>query len=230
MVDDRYGSHSGQSCTLMYHQWRRLQCKKAAPRAYPGREQLSHRSPHNAFRGQLNAAMIYRIAMAQPSSVSPFHFLGLHLLSYQTFLSRVSQQVMAIDCSDVPANVTYSCHNPWGSDCISRDGFQLDTLWRYTRNIQAACPSDERLHIPDGGVASVRNASLTHAACELIADKGWTYYPTSDIWNRLTMWVCQFALSPSSCSPVSHSMTQNGRKALEKRIPDSYTNAEVLTA
>lgn len=101
---------------------------------------------------------------------------------------------MAVDCSDVPANVTYSCDNPWGPDCISRAGFHLNTLWEYTQHIQAACPTDQRLHLPDGGWASPQNASLTHAACEAFAGKGWTYYSTAEIWNRLTMWVCRLAL------------------------------------
>ncbi|KAL8869000.1 MAG: hypothetical protein Q9174_004600 [Haloplaca sp. 1 TL-2023] len=95
---------------------------------------------------------------------------------------------MAIDCDDVPTNVSYSSEIPWGSGCISRDGFQLDTLWKYTQSIQAACPSDERLYLQDEQVAGPQRASLTQAACEVIAGKGWTYYPTSDIWNRLTMW------------------------------------------
>lgn len=109
-------------------------------------------------------------------------------------LSRASCQLMAIDCSDVPANVSYSCDNPWGSGCVSRTGFHLDILWKYTQHIQAACPTDQRLHLPDGGRASPQNASLTQAACEAFAGKGWTYYSTAEIWNRMTMWVCRFAL------------------------------------
>ena len=101
---------------------------------------------------------------------------------------------MAIDCDDIPVNGTYSCDVPWGSGCVSRDGFQLDSLWKYTQSIHAACPGDKRLFNRYGSFASVLDVSLSQASCENIAGKGWTHYPTSDIWNRLTMWVRRLAL------------------------------------
>ncbi|KAL2038772.1 hypothetical protein N7G274_008530 [Stereocaulon virgatum] len=92
---------------------------------------------------------------------------------------------MAIDCSDVPSNVSYSCAQPWGQDCTSKAGFDLKDLWSYTQNIQKACPTDPRLF---GHFSTTQNASLTPAACLAIAGKGWQYYPIADIWGRVTSW------------------------------------------
>ena len=95
---------------------------------------------------------------------------------------------MAIDCSNVPVNITYDCTNPWGQNCTSDKRFHFPSLWKYTQNIQEACPTDARLFIPNGGIASPRNASLTQASCAAIAGSDWTYYPAADIWTRLTAW------------------------------------------
>lgn len=95
---------------------------------------------------------------------------------------------MAIDCSDVPSNITYDCANPWGQDCTSDGIFQFVSLWRYTQNIQQACANDTRLFLPHGGIASPQNASLTQKACVDIAGWNWTYYPAAHIWTRLTTW------------------------------------------
>ena len=95
---------------------------------------------------------------------------------------------MAIDCSNVPNNVTYDCANPWGQNCTSDKRFQFTSLWKYTQNIQKACPNDTRLFVPQGGVSSPQNASLTQAACAAIAGSDWKYYPAADTWTRLTTW------------------------------------------
>ena len=95
---------------------------------------------------------------------------------------------MAIDCSNVSDNITYDCANPWGQDCTSDRGFQFASLWKYTQNIQKACPNDTRLFRPHDGVPSPQNSSLTQAACAAIAGSGWTRYPAADIWTRLTTW------------------------------------------
>ena len=95
---------------------------------------------------------------------------------------------MAIDCSNVPTNVTYDCANPWGQGCTSDKHFHFASLWKYTKNIQKACPNDTRLFIPNGGIASPQNASLTQASCAAIAGSDWKYYPPADIWTRLTTW------------------------------------------
>lgn len=100
----------------------------------------------------------------------------------------VSVQTMAIDCSNVPTNATYDCANPWGQGCTSHKHFHFASLWKYTQNIQKACPNDTRLFIPHGGIASAQNASLTQASCAAIAGSDWTYYPPADIWTRLTTW------------------------------------------
>lgn len=95
---------------------------------------------------------------------------------------------MAIDCSDVPINITYDCANPWGQNCTSDKHFHFPSLWRYTQNIQEACATDTRLFIPNSGNASPQNASLNQLSCVAIAGRNWTYYPTADIWTRLTTW------------------------------------------
>ncbi len=95
---------------------------------------------------------------------------------------------MAIDCSNVPNNVTYDCGNPWGQGCTSDKHFNFASLWNYTENIQKACANDSRLFLPNGGNASPHNASLTQASCAAIAGYDWTYYPAADIWTRLTTW------------------------------------------
>lgn len=97
---------------------------------------------------------------------------------------------MSIDCSDVPSNVTYSCDNPWGEDCTSRDGFNFTTLWRITQNIQHACANDTRLFIPEGnrGVATPQNATLTQRACSAIVGSKPKLYPWTEIWSRLENW------------------------------------------
>lgn len=95
---------------------------------------------------------------------------------------------MAFDCKDVPTNLTYSCENPWGKGCESKEHFQFVTLWKYTQSIKNACATDPRLFIPPGGVASPQNASLTQASCTAIAGSDWKYYPAADIWTRLTTW------------------------------------------
>lgn len=96
--------------------------------------------------------------------------------------------VMGIDCSDVPTNITYDCANPWGQNCTSDERFHFTTLWKYTQNIQDACPTDTRLFIPHGGIATPHNASLTQASCTAVAGSDWKYYPAADIWTRLTTW------------------------------------------
>ena len=95
---------------------------------------------------------------------------------------------MAIDCRDVPTNVTYDCAKPWGQGCTSDEYFDFSSLWKYTQNIQKACANDTRLFHSDGGSASPQNASLTLASCDAIAGSNWTYYPAADIWTRLTTW------------------------------------------
>ena len=95
---------------------------------------------------------------------------------------------MAIDCGDVPTNVTYDCANPWGQGCTSDEHFDFSSLWKYTQSIQNACANDTRLFLPHGGSASPQNASLTQASCDAIAGSDWTYYPAADIWTRLTTW------------------------------------------
>ena len=95
---------------------------------------------------------------------------------------------MAIDCRDVPANVTYDCANPWGQGCTSDKRFDFSSLWKYTQSIQQACANDSRLFQFHGGSTSPRNASLTQASCAAIAGSDWKYYPGADIWARLTTW------------------------------------------
>ena len=95
---------------------------------------------------------------------------------------------MATDCSDVSSSISYDCAHPWGENCTSKYKFQFTTLWTYTQRIQAACPNDTRLFLPDGEFAAPKNASLTQESCDAIAGSGWTYYPTPDIWNRITTW------------------------------------------
>lgn len=95
---------------------------------------------------------------------------------------------MAIDCSDIPTNITYDCTNPWGQNCTSDERFHFTTLWKYTWNIQNACATDTRLFIPRGGITSPRHASLNQASCKFIAGPDWKRYPAADIWTRLTTW------------------------------------------
>ena len=95
---------------------------------------------------------------------------------------------MASDCADVPLTASYDCTNPWALNCTSKSGFQLNSLWHYTQNIQAACANDSRLYLADKTFATADNASLTQEACTSIAGSSWTYYTTPDIWNRLTTW------------------------------------------
>lgn len=95
---------------------------------------------------------------------------------------------MAIDCSDVPANVTYDCSNPWGQGCVSKLGFDFPSLFDYLQNIQAACPTHTRLFGVQSGLATPSNASFTKAACVAIAGPSCTRCPTGDIWTRLTTW------------------------------------------
>lgn len=95
---------------------------------------------------------------------------------------------MAVDCSDVPTNLTYDCANPWGLDCTSEKKFQFINLWNYTLKIQEACANDTRLFTSRGGIPSPQNVSLTQASCAAITGPGWTYYPAADIWTRLTTW------------------------------------------
>ena len=95
---------------------------------------------------------------------------------------------MAVDCSDVPSTATFDCANPWGVNCTSKARFQFASLWHITRNIQTACANDTRLFLPEGGFASAQNASLTQESCTAIVGSDWAYYPTADIWNRLTTW------------------------------------------
>jgi len=96
--------------------------------------------------------------------------------------------IMAIDCSDVPSNVTYDCANPWGVNCTSKFHFDFTSLWNYTEKIQAACANDTRLFLPQGGFATAQNASLTQESCAVIAGSGWTHYSAPNIWNRITTW------------------------------------------
>ena len=95
---------------------------------------------------------------------------------------------MPVDCSNVPTSHDYNCTNPWGPNCTSNQKFHFLSLWSYTQNIQQACANDTRLFVPNGGVASPQNASLTQTACAAIAGPGWQYYPAADIWTRLTTW------------------------------------------
>ena len=95
---------------------------------------------------------------------------------------------MALDCNDVPNNLSYNCTNPWGQNCTSNKHFHFASLWEHTQNIQKACANDTRLFIPNGGIASPHNASLTLVACAAIAGLAWTYYPGVDTWTRLTTW------------------------------------------
>ncbi len=96
--------------------------------------------------------------------------------------------VMAIDCSDVPANVTYNCSNPWGQGCVSRLHFDFPSLWEYLQKIQAACATDSRLFGLESGLATQSNASFTKNSCVAIAGPSWTRYSTGHIWTRLTTW------------------------------------------
>lgn len=102
--------------------------------------------------------------------------------------SQVVDCAMAIDCSAVPANVTYGCSNPWGQGCVSRLGFDFPSLCTYLQHIQAACATDTRLFGVQSGVATTSNASFTRASCVAIAGSSWTSYPAEDIWTRLTTW------------------------------------------
>ena len=95
---------------------------------------------------------------------------------------------MPVDCSNVPTSHDYNCTNPWGPNCTSDQKFHFLSLWSYTQNIQQACANDARLFVPNGGVASPQNASLTQEACAAIAGPEWQYYPAADIWSRLTTW------------------------------------------
>ena len=92
---------------------------------------------------------------------------------------------MAINCSDVPSDISYNCAKPWGQNCTSRAGFDFKDLWSYTQNIQKACPTDPRLF---GYISTPQNASLNPAAYIAIAGKGWQYYPGVEIWGRVTNW------------------------------------------
>ena len=127
------------------------------------------------------------------TAVSVFFALRSHstLRSRNTVKNSCKKYIresMAIDCDDVLSNITYSCANPWGQNCTSQDGFQLAKVWNYTRNIQAACASDDRLYLADNGFASPQNASLTQAACVAIVGLGMAYYSSPNIWGRLTSW------------------------------------------
>ena len=95
---------------------------------------------------------------------------------------------MPLDCSNVPSNVSYSCTNPWGQHCRDAKHFDFNSLWSYTLSIQEACANDNRLMIVGGTPATPDNAALTQAACVAIAGSQWSWYPTADIWTRLTTW------------------------------------------
>ena len=95
---------------------------------------------------------------------------------------------MPLDCSNVPSNVSYSCTNPWGQHCTDSKHFDFNSLWSYTLSIQEACANDSRLFIAPGTSATPDNAALTQAACFTIAGSTWTFYPTADVWQRLTTW------------------------------------------
>ena len=137
--------------------------------------------------------LISRFAFPEPSVLffllcfaclqSIFHIVTsprFHLFSQITM-----SNTMAINCSDVPSNISYNCAKPWGQGCKSKAGFDFKDLWSYTQNIQKACPTDPRLF---GYFSTPQNASLTPAACIAIAGKGWHFYPGVEIWGRVTNW------------------------------------------
>ena len=95
---------------------------------------------------------------------------------------------MPLDCSNVPSNVSYSCTNPWGQHCTNAKHFDFNSLWSYTLSIQEACANDSRLFIAQGTSATPDNAALTQASCVAIAGARWTFYPSADVWARLTTW------------------------------------------
>lgn len=91
-------------------------------------------------------------------------------------------------CDDLPAGNASDCARPWGMDCESKENFDFTALGAITQNIFQACANDSRLFGTMDRLATLYNASLTQEACEAVAGAGWTKYPDSDIWTRLTTW------------------------------------------
>lgn len=92
------------------------------------------------------------------------------------------------DCQHIPLSVVYDCSNPV-PDCTSTKRLDFVTLWNYTNVIYRACETDPRLFRPiEDVVPSERSISLTLDACVSATGGGWTSYPRSDIWTRLTTW------------------------------------------
>lgn len=93
-----------------------------------------------------------------------------------------------LDCQQVPSNVVYDCSNPWPT-CKSSKHFDFASLWNYTNLVHQACPTDSRLYRPiQNLLPSVNGLSLTQDACIAATGGGWTNYPRSDVWTRLTTW------------------------------------------
>lgn len=93
-----------------------------------------------------------------------------------------------MDCASITDSADYNCTNPWGNNCTTIVGFDFARVWNITRNIQRYCPTDPRLFLAGNQPANISNAALTNEACERFAGKTWAYYPSADIWVRLTTW------------------------------------------
>src|SRR2546421_3171407 len=91
----------------------------------------------------------------------------------------------AVECSQVEFNCTAPIPH-----CRNAKGFDISTLWTITLDYWNKCPDGPWLFKQPGAVGPISGdvVSLTHDACKAIAGPGWTKYPGSDIWNRLTTW------------------------------------------
>ncbi|KAF7510902.1 hypothetical protein GJ744_005732 [Endocarpon pusillum] len=90
-----------------------------------------------------------------------------------------------MDCNDVPLNATIDCDDPWANGCTSKARFEFVSIWNFTYNIYARCPTDPRLFKHANGT---HLQALTQPACEHIAGSWLNWYRGSVIWVRLTTW------------------------------------------
>jgi hypothetical protein len=90
-----------------------------------------------------------------------------------------------VECSEAVFNCTAPTPN-----CRNAKGFDIRSLWTLTLAYWDKCPDGPWLFKQPGTVGPISRdeVSFTNDACKAIAGPGWTQYPGTDTWYRLTTW------------------------------------------